>query len=72
MEAGADVQRPARRGLKRTPLQHACEIGSFKIVKLLLEYEADVNEAPADRNGATALQLTAVGGSIKIAELLLS
>jgi ankyrin repeat protein len=72
LEAGADVHRPARRGLKRTPLQRACEIGSFKIVKLLLEYQANVNEAPADRDGATALQLTAVGGSIKIAELLLS
>jgi ankyrin repeat protein len=72
LEAGADVHRPARRGVKRTPLQRACEIGSFKTVKLLLEYQANVNEAPADRNGATALQLTAVGGSIKIAELLLS
>jgi ankyrin repeat protein len=72
LEAGADVHRPARRGVKRTPLQRACEIGSFKIVKLLLEYQANVNEAPADWSGATALQLTAVGGSIKIAELLLS
>ena len=34
---GAEVHRPAQRGLKRTPLQQACEIGSFKIVKLLLD-----------------------------------
>jgi len=72
LEKGADIHRPARRGLKRTPLQRACEIGSFKIVKLLLEHKANVNEEPADRGGATALQLAAISGSIKIAELLLS
>lgn len=72
LERGADVHRPARRGLKRTPLQLACEIGSFKIVKLLLEeHKANVNEEPASWDGATALQLAAISGSIKIAELLL-
>ncbi|KAF8856666.1 ankyrin [Acephala macrosclerotiorum] len=69
---GADVHRPARNGLKRTPLQQACEIGSFKMVKLLLERQASVNERPADRGGATALQLAAISGSIKIAKLLLT
>ncbi|RDW57819.1 hypothetical protein BP5796_12620 [Coleophoma crateriformis] len=69
---GADIHRPARRGLKRTPLQRACEVGSFKMVKLLLEHGAGVNEEPAQRDGATALQLAAISGSIRIAELLLS
>ncbi|RDW58652.1 hypothetical protein BP6252_13128 [Coleophoma cylindrospora] len=69
---GADIHWPARRGLKRTPLQRACEIGSFKMVKLLLKHGAGVNEEPAQRGGATALQLAAISGSIRIAELLLS
>jgi ankyrin repeat protein len=71
LEKGADVHRPARQGLKRTPLQQACEIGSFKMVKLLLEHNANANEEPAQRSGATALQLAAISGSIKTAELLL-
>ena len=72
LENGADLHLPARLGLKRTPLQQACEIGSYKMVKLLLEHNANVNEEPAARDGATALQLAAISGSIKIAELLLS
>jgi ankyrin repeat protein len=69
---GAEVHRPARRGLKRTPLQQACEIGSFKIVKLLLDKKANVNDPPAQRGGGTALQLAAISGSIKIARFLLA
>jgi ankyrin repeat protein len=72
LEKGADINRPARRGLKRTPLQRACEIGSFKMVKLLVERGADVNQGPADHGGATALQLAAASGSIKIAGFLVS
>jgi len=68
---GADVDKPARLSIKRTPLQQACEIGSFKMVKLLLDNGATVDEPPAERGGGTALQLTASSGSIKIAELLL-
>jgi ankyrin repeat protein len=37
LKNGANVHQTARRGLKRTPLQQACEIGSFKMVKLLVE-----------------------------------
>ena len=69
---GAEVHRPAQRGLKRTPLQQACEIGSFKIVKLLLDKKANVNDPPAQRGGGTALQLAAISGSIKIARFLLA
>jgi ankyrin repeat protein len=72
IDNGADVCKPARLGIKRTPLQKASEIGSFKMVRLLLDKKVDVNESPAERSGGTALQLAASSGSIKIAELLLS
>ena len=67
----ADVNRPAKKGVKRTPLQLACEIGSFKMVQLLLENGALPNDEPADRSGATALQLAAISGSVKITQELL-
>ncbi|KAI2470719.1 ankyrin repeat-containing domain protein [Annulohypoxylon bovei var. microspora] len=68
---GADVNRPARRGIKRTPLQQACESCSFDIVEFLLLKEANVNDPAAEMGGYTALQLAAISGSIKIAQLLL-
>lgn len=68
---GAHVQKEAKLGLKRTPLQKACEVGSHTIVDLLLRHNADVNEAPAARGGATALQLAAKAGSLRIAKRLL-
>ncbi|KAI0015821.1 hypothetical protein F4780DRAFT_40621 [Xylariomycetidae sp. FL0641] len=71
VKGGADVNRPARRGVKRTPLQEACAISSFKMVKFLLMRGADVNGPAPYRNGHTALQLAAINGSIKIARLLL-
>jgi len=72
LKNGANIYQPARRGLKLTLLQQACNIGSFNMAKLLLENGAIVNEEPADRGGATALQLAASSGSVKIAKLLLS
>ncbi|KLU91450.1 hypothetical protein MAPG_09970 [Magnaporthiopsis poae ATCC 64411] len=72
LDKGANVNCPAKLGVKRTPLQAACEIGSWCMVELLLERGADVNAAPARRGGATALQLAAMGGYVRIAELLLS
>lgn len=68
---GADVQKEAKLGLKRTPLQKACEVGSHTIVDLLLRHNADVNATPAARRGATALQLAAKAGSLRIAKTLL-
>ncbi|KAJ4305793.1 hypothetical protein N0V90_001325 [Kalmusia sp. IMI 367209] len=68
---GALVNRPARRGIKRTSLQEACKINSFKMVKFLLLKGANVNDPGAERDGRTALQLAAINGSIKIARLLL-
>ncbi|KAK3661672.1 hypothetical protein LTR56_000161 [Elasticomyces elasticus] len=71
LQHGADVNLPARRGLRRTPLQKAAEVGSWPVVELLLDHGADAKAPTAERNGGTALQLAAKGGYIGIAELLL-
>ncbi|KAI0891050.1 ankyrin repeat-containing domain protein [Annulohypoxylon nitens] len=71
IKGGANVNRPARRGIKRTPLQEACKINSFKMVRFLLVQGARVNDPAAERGGHTALQLAAINGSVKIARLLL-
>lgn len=71
IDKGADVNRPAKLGIKRTPLQLAAQIGSFEIVQALLMAGADVNAEPAVRGGATALQLAAIGGYVGVVELLL-
>ncbi|PMD30599.1 ankyrin [Hyaloscypha variabilis F] len=72
IDRGAEINRPARQGLKRTPLQCASEVGSIEIVNLLISRDVDVNEAPAVRGGGTALQLCAIGGYVGIALKLLS
>ncbi|CAH0047516.1 unnamed protein product, partial [Clonostachys solani] len=69
---GADVNKEARRGITRTPLQSACQRRSLPIVQLLLRWDADVNAPPSFRNGGTALQLACLSGSIKIVRHLLS
>ncbi|CAH0001181.1 unnamed protein product [Clonostachys byssicola] len=71
LEKGADINRPAKHGLKRTPLQQACEHGSFQMVKYLLDRGADVDAPPAMNGGATALQLAAIQGNVRIVRLLL-
>lgn len=71
LEHGADLNMPARRGVKRTPLQAACETGSYKMVEFLLQRGAHVNSAAAERDGGTALQMAAKTGSLKIIKLLL-
>jgi ankyrin repeat protein len=68
----ADVNRPARQGIRRTPLQRACELGNLAIVKLLLHRNADFNAPPAKHGGGTALQLAALSGSVSIVKYLLS
>ncbi|KAK4206478.1 hypothetical protein QBC37DRAFT_393436 [Rhypophila decipiens] len=68
---GAKVNHPARRGLKMTPLQTACSIGSYPIAEFLLNQGAEVNAPPAYSAGATALQFAAISGSTRIVELLL-
>jgi ankyrin repeat protein len=71
VKAGAKTDRAAQSGIKRTPLQRACEIGSLEIVDFLLERGVDVNEEPAFRGGGTSLQLCAVAGHPVIADRLL-
>ncbi|KAJ0115568.1 hypothetical protein J7T55_010391 [Diaporthe amygdali] len=71
LEYGAEINRPARRGVKRTPMQAACESGSYEIVELLLLHGAKANDTAAERHGGTALQMAATTGSIKIVKLLL-
>jgi hypothetical protein len=71
LDRGASINRPAKLGIKRTPIQKAAEVGSHAIVQLLLNRGADVNAPPAVRDGGTALQLAAIQGFIGIVELLL-
>lgn len=70
IDRGANVNLPAKRGVKRTPLQKAAEVGSRPIIQLL-DHGAEINAAPAERGGGTALQLACTGGYIGIVELLL-
>ena len=68
----ADVNFPARLGVKRTPLQRAAELGNLEIVDILVNRGADVNAPAATRGGGTALQLAAKGCYIPVACRLLS
>lgn len=68
---GASVNFPTGKGIQRTPLQEAAEIGSFEIVQFLLGRGASVNGKPARRCGGTALQLAAIHGHAGIVGLLL-
>jgi hypothetical protein len=70
VENGADINHSFRTGLIRRPLQRAAEIGNFEIVQYLLQCGAPADCAPC-YSGGTALQLTAIGGYVGIAELLL-
>ena len=70
LQHGADVNFPAERGIKRTPLQRAAEMGSMDVVRILLRHRADVNAPAAQRGGGTALHLAAIGGYIPIMSLL--
>lgn len=68
---GASVNFPATRGVKRTPLQQAAEVGAYDILQILLGHGADVHAPPAAQGGGTALQLAAIGGFVGIATVLL-
>lgn len=71
IDHGADINRKATMGLKRTPLQKAAEANSLELVTLLLGANADANGKPATRGGGTALQLAAIQGNCNIAAKLL-
>lgn len=70
LEAGADVNQPARGKFGRTALQSAAQEGFMDIVDELIRAGADVNAPPADFGGATALQAAAMGGFVGIATKL--
>lgn len=68
---GANINQPARLGLRHTPLQKACDVGSYSITCFLLEQQADINAEPALKGGGTAFQFAAKSGSLQIAKHLL-
>src|SRR5687768_9479535 len=43
VKAGAPINSPSRNDLKATPIQSAAAAGHFKIVRMLLEHQADPN-----------------------------
>ena len=71
LDSGADINLPATRGIKRTPLQKACEVGCRSTIQLLLDQGAHINAPPAERSGGTALQLAAIKGCLGLVEFLL-
>jgi ankyrin repeat protein len=70
IDAGAKVNLAAR-GISRTPIQMAAELGKMEALQVLIKSGATINAKPADEAGGTALQLAAIGGFIGIAEELL-
>jgi len=54
-----------------TVLQLASKTGQTEIIKLLLEYKADVNANPGGNNGRTAVQAASGGGHLEVVKLLL-
>ncbi|KAI1415088.1 ankyrin [Hypoxylon sp. FL1857] len=79
LEAGADAN--ARPSLvsplddydsSRTPLQAAVERNNIDIINQLLKAGADVNAPPGCTQGATCLQIAAIGGYIGVAGMLLA
>jgi ankyrin repeat protein len=71
IDAGAKVNLAATRGIKRTPLQMAAELGKMTALQVLIKNGAAINAKPAEDAGGTALQLAAIGGFLGIAEELL-
>ena len=54
-----------------TALQFAAKQGDMELWDRLLKVGANVNQAPASRQGATALQFAAIRGYIEISHKLL-
>lgn len=71
VQRGAEVNKPARLGIWRTPLQEAAALNNLEMVRLLLEKGADVNALPAKLCGATALQFAAIHGNCDMAMTLI-
>lgn len=80
LQAGADVNTPARGKYGATALQAACNAVAtlpqqhqrkLEMIQLLFRYGANANAAPARSGGCTALQAAARSGDLTIAKLLL-
>ncbi|KAI0896110.1 ankyrin [Annulohypoxylon nitens] len=71
IDRGANVNKEAGFGLRRTPLQAAAHFGSLDIVEILLRSGADVNAKAAFWCGGTALQYAAGSGNCNIATILI-
>ncbi|RDH39067.1 hypothetical protein BDQ94DRAFT_164852 [Aspergillus welwitschiae] len=56
---------------RRTALQHAVNNGNMDLINFLLDHGADVNSAPSEDGGATALRIAAIQGYLGIACKLL-
>ncbi|ETS74192.1 hypothetical protein PFICI_14058 [Pestalotiopsis fici W106-1] len=57
---------------RRNAIQLAVESGDISMIKLLLDFGADVNGPPSRVAGATALQIACIKGYIDIVRLLVS
>lgn len=80
LQAGADVNAPAKGRQGYTVLQVSCgsqpdflegQKRKLRTIRLLLAHGADVNDAPARTRGKTALQEAAASGDLAVAKLLL-
>lgn len=71
LDKGADVNFPATRGVKFTPIQLAAKMGYYEIVLTLINRGANVDAPATDAGGGTAVQLASIGGFVGIVELLL-
>ncbi|KAJ6191431.1 hypothetical protein N7519_001452 [Penicillium mononematosum] len=65
------LQNPEGKPFLETALYIAGEAGNMELVDLLLKAGANVNQTPASRQGATALQSAAIQGYIGISHKLL-
>ena len=70
IEHGAVLNFEVQRGVFRSPLQLAAELGAEDIVQSLLRH-VDPNELTTTYGGGTALQLASINGHYRIAVLLL-
>jgi ankyrin repeat protein len=69
LSRGANVNAKTKNGL--TALHAAAEKGYVEVVKVLLEYNADVNSKSKDEYGRTALHFASKGGHEQIVTVLL-
>ncbi|MBT3799786.1 MAG: ankyrin repeat domain-containing protein [Bacteroidetes bacterium] len=69
LESGADVNRKSKIMPQNTPLIQASYYGYANIVKLLLKYDAKINDQNIE--GATALMMAVMAGHVDLVKLLL-